>query len=137
MNIEFLPHTADIRMKIQADTLQQLFTTGMNGMGQVLKEGICDGELPHDLKQIITVSAQDLTCLLVDFLSEVLSFSYTEKAIFCELVLLEFSEQLLSAEISGMHVNGFSEEIKAVTYHEADVKQNPAGLWETVIVFDI
>ena len=70
MNIEFLPHTADIRMKIQADTLQQLFTTGMKGMGQVLKEGICDGELPHDLKQIITVSAQDLTCLLVDFLSE-------------------------------------------------------------------
>ncbi len=137
MKIEFLPHTADIRMKIQADTLPLLFTAGMRGMSQVLKEGRCDDEVSRNLKKIITVSAPDRTCLLVDFLSEVLSFSYTEKAVFCEMVALEFSEHLLSAEISGIRVNGFSEEIKAVTYHEAEVKQNPSGLWETMIVFDI
>ncbi len=137
MNIQFLPHTADIRMKIQAATLPRLFETGMKGMSRILNEDLCGGERRHAVKKIITVSAQDRTCLLVDFLSEVLSFSYTEKAIFCELVLLEFSEHLLSAEISGTQVPEFSEEIKAVTYHEADVEQNASGLWETIIVFDI
>ena len=137
MKFEFLPHTADIRMKIQAATLPQLFEAGMKGMSQVLKEDPCAEEHTQGVKKIITVSAQDRTCLLIDFLSEVLSFSYTEKAVFCELVLLEFSEHLLSAEISGTHISSFSEEIKAVTYHEAEVKQNVSGLWETIIVFDI
>jgi SHS2 domain-containing protein len=41
------------------------------------------------------------------------------------------------ATIKGNRVSYFDEDIKAVTYHEAAVKQNNEGQLETVIIFDI
>ena len=137
MKFEFLPHTADIRMKIEAETLPQLFNAGLKGMSEILKENHCSQNNEIKIRKITTIKASDVTCLLIDFLSEVLTYSYTENAIFCELNFMEFSEQLLSAEILGSPVDAFSEEIKAVTYHEAAVNRNSSELWETVVVFDI
>lgn len=136
MKIEFLPHTADIRMKIEGSTLEELFVAGVLGMGNILKEGFCNqnGVLVHTFK--IEITAADQTCLLIDFLSEVLSISYAEKAIFCEVEFLKLTQATLIAEIHGKRVEGFDEEIKAVTYHEAEVHGNNRG-WETLIIFDI
>ena len=136
MRFQFLPHTADIRMKIEADTLPLLFSAGMKGMSQILKEDQCH-EGPYEIHKILTVKSADITCLLIDFLSDVLTYCYTEKAVFCEVHFLEFSQKLMSAKISGKPVDGFDEEIKAVTYHEAAVNQNTQGIWDSIVVFDI
>lgn len=136
MKFEFLPHTADIRMKIVGETLPLLFKAGMRGMAQIQREDHCQTS-KNDISNITTIEAADVTCLLIDFLSEVLSYSYTEKVVYCELALMEFSERLLIAQISGSKIEKLSEEIKAVTYHEAEIKRNKAGLWETIVVFDI
>ncbi len=136
MKYQFLPHTADIRMKIEAETLPLLFYAGVKGMSQILKEDQCHKN-HFEVQKVITVSSSDVTCLLIDFLSDVLTYCYTEKAVFCEVNFLEFSHQLLAAEVSGRSVDGFDEEIKAVTYHEAAVIQNKIGIWESIVVFDI
>ena len=75
--------------------------------------------------------------MLIDFLSDVLSISYIENAIYCTVKILKFSDYTIKAEISGMNVEIFDEEIKAVTYHEASIKKNNNNLWETYIIFDI
>lgn len=137
MKYEFLPHTADIRMRIEAENLPLLFLAGLRGMGQIIKENHCLKNVRTEIISNTMVQSGDITCLLVDFLSDALTSSYTEKAVFCELRVMEFSEQLIRGEISGSGVNRFDEEIKAVTYHEAEVRQNEAGNWETIIVFDI
>ena len=138
MKFEFLPHTADIRMRIEAETLPLLFQAGLRGMSHILKEDYCPNEQKRNLRRVFAINAADITCLLIDFLSEVLTLSYTEKSVFCDLNFVDFSEKLISAEISGSAVaDGFDEEIKAVTYHEAAVTKNNEGLWETVVVFDI
>ena len=136
MRYLFLPHTADIRMKIEADTLPLLFLAAMQGMSQIMKEDQCR-EGPYEIHKVLTVKSADTTCLLIDFLSDVLTNCYTEKAVFCKLNFLEFSQKLLSAKISGKLVDGFDEEIKAVTYHEASVDQNTEGKWESIVIFDI
>jgi SHS2 domain-containing protein len=79
----------------------------------------------------------DTTCLLVDYLSDVLTLSYTEKAVFCAVNFHKLEETSLSARIYGRAVEGFDEEIKAVTYHGANVRQNQKKQWETCIIFDI
>lgn len=138
MKFEYLPHTADIRMRIEADSLPLLFKAGLNGMNHILKEKHCVDDQKRDLRRNLTITALDVTCLLIDFLSDVLTLSYTEKSVFCDLSIVEFSEKSISVEISGTAVkDGFNEEIKAVTYHEAAVSQNEKGLWETMVVFDI
>lgn len=138
MKIRYLPHTADIRMKIEGSSLEELFTAGVLGMGNILKEGFCDKNGPFMLRSKIELMAHDETCLLVDFLSGVLSASYAEKAIFCEVVFFELTSRKIRAEIHGrQQARGFDEEIKAVTYHEADVHKNNNGDWVTLIIFDI
>ena len=136
MKYRFLPHTADIRMKIESDNLPGLLRAGVKGMSQILKEDGC-GEYQYDIQRVIQVKSSDITCLLIDFLSDVLTYCYTEKAVFCEVNFLEFSTEVLAAEVSGRSVEAFDEEIKAVTYHEADVNQNNQGMWESMVVFDI
>ena len=41
------------------------------------------------------------------------------------------------AELAGRAVDGFGEDIKAVTYNEAEIRRNAAGNLETMLVFDI
>ena len=137
MSIKYLSHTADIRMLIEAEDLQNLFTESIKGMSNILKEAFCDKTFKIGLKKMIEVSAADHTNLLIDFLSDVLSNSYIENVIYCNAKIIEFSDHTIKAEISGMHVEVFDEEIKAVTYHEANIKKNNKGFWETFIIFDI
>ncbi len=137
MKIEYLPHTADIRMRVIAASIPDLFTAAMRGMSDVLSETSCEEPIISDNHQELSLQSRDLTCLLVDFLSEVLTLSYTEKCVFCELEIREQSPEFLKARIGGKPVDGFTEEIKAVTYHEAEVVQNDDGLWFTNVVFDI
>jgi SHS2 domain-containing protein len=44
---------------------------------------------------------------------------------------------MLEATVYGRKVSGFKEDVKAVTYHEADITENEEGCLETVVVFDI
>ncbi|SCP97670.1 SHS2 domain-containing protein [Anaerobium acetethylicum] len=85
----------------------------------------------------LNIDSADTTALLIDFLSEVLTESNIEYRIFDKLELQELKENHLTAVLYGKSVDRFDTDIKAVTYHEADVKINRKGYYETVIVFDI
>jgi len=137
MKIQYLPHTADIRMKVEASTLQELFIAGTRGMNTILKKGFCNQFDESKKKARIEIQSSDYTCLLIDFLSEVLSFSYVDKSIYCKVCILKFSKYKIIAEVLGNPIDYFEEEIKAVTYHEADVQKRNDNQWETCIIFDI
>lgn len=134
---EFLPHTADIRMKLRADSLSELFYAGLLGMSEILVPGFCSDSVSMEPKTTVEVEAADLTALLVDFLSEVLTLSSQNKMVFCEMHFIMLSNRDLVAELAGAPIKKFGKDIKAVTYHEAEVKQNEKGDWETTIIFDI
>jgi len=137
MKIKYLPHTADIRMLIEGESLQKLFLAGLKGMANILKEGVCEHTHKFNNKTRIKTSSLDYTNLLIDFLSEVLSYSYANKAVYCKVNIITLERYSIVADIFGLETNGFDEEIKAVTYHEAEVKKNKHNLWETCIIFDI
>lgn len=136
-HISYLPHTADIRMRVTAPGLELLFTRAVEGMNDILKEGFCSGESrKHSLEITFEVGGDDTSILLVDFLSEVLSSSYADKCLFCA-VDVRMEEGRVLARLLGTLVEGFDEEIKAVTYHEARVRRRGAEGWEALILFDI
>lgn len=137
MSITYHSHTADIRMTVKAKTLKELFSLSLIGMSAILKENACDEPNTIDSKITVEIAALDHTNLLIDFLSEVLSYTYIENAIFCKVKFLDFSGLALKAEVLGTHIEGFDEEIKAVTYHEANVHKDKNSLWQTGIIFDI
>lgn len=135
--IEYLTHTADIKIRLQASSVDDLFKGGLEGMGNILKKGVCAGPEKLTAKEKINLTSIDYTTLLVEFLSEVLMLSHVRKAIFCTLYIQSLTEHEIIGMVEGIEVEDFDEDIKAVTYHEADVKVNERGEWETIIVFDI
>lgn len=132
-----LPHTADVRLFVEGDSLQELFTAALEGVTSVLKKGGCKNRESFIIKDKLTLSAPDATTLLVDFLSEVVSRSYANRALYCTVLFYDLTPVSLSAYLAGVPVKKFDEDIKAVTYHEANVIKNSKGLYKTSIVLDI
>lgn len=134
---EFVSHTADVRMKILGGTLEDLFRAGVLGLAEFLKQGFCGNKSEKREKVFLSVSSPDKTALLIDFLSEILTTSHTRRAVFYGVEFEELTETKIEAIIFGAGVEKFNDDVKAITYHEADVKKNKKGEWETVVVFDI
>lgn len=136
-SLEYISHTADIRLKATEETLPQLFITCLKGMNELLKPGFCDQKKLPEMTATIHIQASDSTVLLVDFLSETLTHSNLNKAVYCDCLFENISDHELIAILEGQKVDGFDNDIKAVTYHEADVQLNEHGDFETIIIFDI
>lgn len=135
--IEHLHHTADICIRIEGTEVADLFRGGVEAMARIMREDAChnDPELP--LRRALELRSIDRTVLLIDFLSDVLALMQVEKAVFCRTVIRRLTETEVEAEVYGYAVASFDEDIKAVTYHEAEVRQRSGEGWETLVIFDI
>lgn len=130
---EVLQHTADVRLHVEAPTLEELFRDAMRGMYAVMRP---NGDGPAIRRTIRVEDSADLTSLLVDFLNEVLHRAHVGREWFTDVTFTRLDETNAEAEVSGTAPASFEEDVKAVTYHEANVRR--AGeTWETTLVFDI
>jgi len=130
---EIVQHTADIRMRVSAPSLGELFADALRGLMDVVKpEGVANGPARAE----IHLTAPDTTALLIDFLNEVLTRSHIDHAVYPRVTFRLLSGTALDADLSGFRVAGFGEDVKAVTYHEADVRES-GGNWSTTLVFDV
>ncbi len=133
-----LEHTSDIRLKLEASTLEELFAIALEGMTSIIKPDILvKKEAGQAVHETIKLSSSDGTALLIDFLSEVLTLGHINKAAYDTVTFTKLTETELQAKLSGVIVSSFDEDIKAVTYHEAYVKKNEAGRYESLIIFDL
>lgn len=135
--VEYLSHTADIRMLLKANNRVELFEGALEGMNTILKAGACDDKKMLRHKRKVEVNSHDLTSLLIDFMNDVLTLTHTLKMIFCELEVQHLTDNEIVATVQGIGIAYLDDDIKAVTYHEANVHTNENGQLETVIVFDI
>jgi SHS2 domain-containing protein len=128
---EILQHTADVRLRVSAPTLEELFRDAMRGMFAVLGSEIRDSRF--EIR--VAVDSVDCTTLLVDFLNEVLSRAHIDHVAFDDIEFERLSEIDVTARLVGRAAR-FTHDIKAVTYHEAEVRRVEDS-WETMLVFDI
>lgn len=133
-----MAHTADVRLKVSGTTLEEIFRSALEAMAYLQKKDFCSEQKRGiTVQEKIKLKAADATILLIDFLSEALTLSQINKAIYCEVIFEQLSATNLIAVVSGSKPDNFDEDIKAVTYHEAELKQNSKQQFETVIIFDI
>ena len=136
---EILPQAADMRVRVCGRTLKELFRNAVRGMACVVAPSVLEsGRGAGRIRHPVAVEAVDINSLLIEFLSEVIAQSDIRGAVFTSVNFRAFGENFLEGEISGAPVQGLSRDIRAVSYHEVDVKKNPVnGLFETTLVFDI
>ena len=127
-------HTADVRLKVSSASYEGLLADALSGLVEILApSGPPEGRVSRHFE----VESSDRTTLLVDILNEILWHAHVHNEIFDSIRIERISETSATITLSGRVVPGFGEDVKAVTYHDADVSPDDAGVWSTTLVLDI
>lgn len=132
---ELAQHIADVRLLVSAPSLEELFRDAVRGMYAVMR-GAPESGAQRVQRVIAVEDSADRTALLVDFLNEVLHRAHVGRELFDDVTFTRFEELSLEATLSGIAPATFDEDVKAVTYHEAEVRLEN-GTWTTMLVFDL
>jgi SHS2 domain-containing protein len=130
---EILHHTADVRLRVTGSTLAELFADALRGLMEVMHGDATRG---GGETEPIELDSVNLTALLVDFLNEALVRSVTQRVLFTGASFASLADTHLSATLTSVPAASFDEDVKAVTYHEAEVRRSGEG-WTTMLVLDI
>lgn len=134
----YLNHTADIAFDIEADTLNELFAEAFLGW----RESVIDtNKFEGDIEINVSLAADSLEELLVEFLNEINFLLTVKKFAGLKLGQLNTNENIITLDVklSGRNLDDaieLKEEIKAVTYHQMEIK-NINGKYFVRVVFDI
>lgn len=147
---EIIEHTADVGIKVKADDLAELFSKAACAMFDIIVERKTEeksllnppfakwGNKRRDFQVNIKLKAQNLEELFVDWLSELLYLYSVKELVFGDFKINKIDETGIEAVIFGEGIAGYKvkTEIKAVTYHELEVKKTGSG-WEGKVIFDV
>ena len=138
-SFELFDHTADIGIRARAATLPELAAVMGDGLYAVIGDLVPAprtlGE-PHELK--IELHHADAAVLLRDYLDELLVLFDRDHRIVTVANVSTFGEGRLVAKLETSLVDHersvYHHEVKAITYHELDIRETPGGYEATVIV---
>jgi SHS2 domain-containing protein len=132
-----IDHTADFGMQVFGSDSQELFSNAALALFDVITEmDVLKGCNSCN----ITASGEDWPDLMINWLREVLYLWNGKEMLVKSVQILSLSENNISAKIyfdaymPDRHI--IKTEIKAVTYHQIQVKSSPSG-WKAQIIFDI
>ncbi len=134
---EILEHTADIRIRVSAKELKDLFSRTAAAMFDIIAE---KKPGPNAEKKELTIAqeAPNLEELFINWLNELLSLSSVRGLIFSYFQIKTLDEKHLEAVVWGEKAknDNINKEIKAATYHQLQVIKNRNG-WKTEVIFDV
>jgi len=133
---EFIDHTADAGIRVEAPTLEDLFETAGLAFTELVTSADsvdCRAERRFKLEE------DDMETLLVSWLQELLYLLDTEDLVFArfQVRIHDFSlEATAWGDVFDPNIHTMKTEIKAVTYHQLEVTKNDQG-WQAQVIFDI
>ncbi len=132
MPFEEIRHTADWSIRVQAPDLSSLFIEAAHGMNAIA--GIKLSETPL-VEHVFDAHSTEHENLLVSFLSELVFYAEYDKTAFYHFNIT-INENHLHVDMTGAPIQSMTKSIKAVTYHNLEIKETQKG-FETEIVFDV
>jgi SHS2 domain-containing protein len=134
MGFEEVEHTADKALRIVGINLKELMISAAQGMTQLMVGDV--SKISNKIKKSIELQAVDAESLLVEWLGELAYWAETEMLVFKKFKVTDITATRLQATIWGATVPELEKHIKAVTYHNLEIRQTPKGL-EATVVFDV
>ena len=133
----FLDHTADLGILVFGGDLEELFTNA----GEAFFTIITDlRRVRESTERIIRVESTNLEDLMVNWLGELLYLHDVDGLLFRSFSIDELRDGTMKARARGEAFNEgrhvIKTEIKAVTYHQIEVKEEK-GRWRARIIFDL
>jgi SHS2 domain-containing protein len=135
--VTHIDHTADLGINVYGDTQTDLFShAALALIGFVTDVQKVNG----GLEKSIVVEEPDQTDLFINFLREILYLINGEGFLFRNISIDITPSGRLQAFMKGEYIDRqrheIKTEIKAVTYHQAFVRQTSQG-WQGKVIFDV
>ena len=137
MTHRFLPHTADIKVRLEAETLEALLVEAAEVM-----RGLLAGTSPVEPREdrLLELKCSDSTELFLSYLKELL-YQFAAHGFLVAAVEIErLSPTGVVARVRGESLDPerheHQPEVKAVTRHDLVVEQRQ-GRWLAEVVFDV
>ena len=132
---ELFDHTADMGIRVRASTLPELLAPG----GEALYAVIGDIRAGAESEPAsIDLSGEDPAGLLRDYLAEILTLFDRDARMATSVDVAAFTHDRLTATVQTAKIDkrrsALHREVKAITYHELDVRSIPGGFEATLIV---
>ncbi|MCP3176020.1 archease [Desulfuromonas sp. KJ2020] len=132
-----LEHTADMGIEATAATLEDLYAQAAKGLIAIIF-GNTSGPALRD--RFIELDGSDLADLLVRWLNEILYLVEMEHFLPCQFTLDPIQNHHLRGKVRGFHFDEervqAEREVKAVTYHQLEVRRQAAG-WLARVYVDL
>jgi SHS2 domain-containing protein len=130
-------HTGDLGVEVQGEDLPGLFANAAWAFMDIL----VDVEtIRPDQPQSILVEAPDREALLASWLGELLYLFDARGLVFGRFDIQELTEEKLAARAWGEAFDpdrhGFKHGVKAVTYHQLQIRKTTQG-WRARVILDI
>ena len=137
MTFELFDHTADIGLRIRAETLPRLFEEAARAMFSAM---VANLNAVRPLQEVaLRVEGDDREELLFDWLDELLYRFDADRLAFCEFYV-ELDGDGLRATVRGEPIDTkrhqFDADIKAITYHGLKVEEQDDG-WMAEVIVDV
>jgi SHS2 domain-containing protein len=129
---EEIEHTADLAFRVRGRSQAELFANAARAL-TCLECGVATGE--PTVTREVEVNGTDRETLLVNWLNELLYLGQTKHESYHEFDIIEINDEHLRAHVRGQECHALRR-IKAVTFHNLEVKQTPTG-WQATIVVDV
>ncbi len=135
MSFEELPHTADVRIRIRAPTLNVLFSDALSALMQTVFGKDRRGGYTKEVQ----IEAVDTETLLMDFLSEIIFICEIEGLVFSGASIVTDGKSL-TAVLDGEPFDRFRHaggtEVKGISYSGLTITRNGNG-YMLDILFDV
>jgi SHS2 domain-containing protein len=131
---EEVPHTADWALRVRGATPAELFANAAAGMYALIGSEALPGAAEQ--RRDVALEAPDAESLLVAWLNELLYLTEAEGLAFRRFEIGLLDDSRLQATAWGSLAGNMKKQIKAVTFHDLQIRSTDQGL-ETTIVFDV
>jgi SHS2 domain-containing protein len=132
-----IDHTADLGIEVSGGSEKELYRNAAIAVHDMIAD--LRSVRPREVRKI-AVEGRDREDLLINFLREILYLYNGEHWLLKKITIGKMGVGRIEATLRGETFersrHGLKHEIKAVTYHQAEVRETPRG-WKARVIFDV
>jgi SHS2 domain-containing protein len=136
VNVQWLPHAADLRLEIRAATQHELFTTAL----AALMRRMVEGPIQSRSRRTLDCQGLDRSSLLVNMLNQAIALFDREGFLAGQVSIDTLGTRHLRVTLTGERYKPQRHRVqtlfKAVTYHRLSIAKQGNG-WRAEVIFDV
>jgi SHS2 domain-containing protein len=128
---EWVDHTSELELRIEAPSPEEAFSEAMAALGELLDGDVSGTADEHE----ISVSAPDQATLLAEWLNELVYLAETSGFVPNRIERVSLGDTVMDATVAG--IRGEPRPlVKAVTYHRLELTDTDDA-WRARVIFDV